>query len=479
MSWPLVVTLDRKSKVALFSQLSSAVSDAVQQGRLRPGTALPGTRTLAAALDVHRNTVVAAYRELEAQGWIETAGQRTCVAERLPSRRPSAEPTGLAAVTAFRVGRVKNRRSGHPEARFDLGGGLPDPRLAPSRVLARAVGRVLRNPRSRTLEYGDPQGHPRLRAEVAKMLAHTRGLPIGADDVLITRGSQMALALIARVLIAPGDTIAVERWGYAPAWDAFEHAGATLHGVEIDEHGIDVDGLESLTPRAVYVTPQHQYPTMVSLDASRRLRLLDWAARNRVAVIEDDYDNEYHYDGQPLHPLAALDRRGSVIYVGTLSKVLAPGLRIGWVVAPSNLIEAMVRLRRAFDGQGGLPIEAAVAELLEDREVQRHIWRTRRLYAERRDALAAALRERLGDVLTFDVPSGGLALWARIEGGPRADAWAERALRRGVRVTTGRRYSLARRASQHLRLGFARHTPEELHQAATILSTTLSATTGR
>lgn len=304
------------------------------------------------------------------------------------------------------------------------------------------------------------------------MLAHTRGLPIGADDVLITRGSQMALALVARALIAPGDTVAVERWGYAPAWDAFEHAGATLHGVEIDEHGIDVDALEALTPRAVYVTPQHQYPTMVSLDASRRLRLLDWAARNRVAIIEDDYDNEYHYDGQPLHPLAALDRRGSVIYVGTLSKVLAPGLRIGWVVAPPNLIEAMVRLRRAFDGQGGLPTEAGIAELLEDREVQRHIWRTRRLYAERRDALAAALREHLGDALTFDVPSGGLALWARIEGGPRADAWAERALSHGVRVTTGRRYSLARRPSQHLRLGFARHTPEELRQAATILSAT-------
>ena len=469
MDWPLLITFDRDSKVALFGQLASAVSDAIQQGRLPPGAPLPGTRTLASALSVHRNTVVAAYRELESQGWIETVGQRTCVAQRLPSRRASADDVSLARRTGFRVERVRSRRSEHPAAPFDLGGGLPDPRLAPGGLLARALGRVLRNPRSRTLEYGDPQGHPRLRAEVARMLAHTRGLPIDAGDVLITRGSQMALALVGRALLTPGDTVAVERWGYAPAWDAFEHAGATLKGVGVDGHGIDVDALQELAPRAVYVTPQHQYPTMVSLDASRRLRLLDWAARERVAIIEDDYDNEYHYDGQPLHPLAALDRRGSVIYIGTLSKVLAPGLRIGWVVAPPNLIDAMVRLRRAFDGQGGLPIEAAVAELLEDREVQRHIWRTRRLYAERRDAFAHALRERLGDVLRFDVPPGGLALWAKIEGGPPADAWAERALRRGVRVTTGRRYALGRRASQHLRLGFARHTPDELRQAVSIL----------
>lgn len=469
MDWPLLVQLDRDSKAALFSQLASAVSDAIQQGRLRPGASLPGTRTLASTLGVHRNTVVAAYRELESQGWIETEAQRTSVAERLPSRRPAAEHTGLAAQTAFRVGRVKSRRSEHPEVKFDLGGGLPDPRVAPRRLLARALGRVLRNPRSRTLEYGDPQGHPRLRAQVARMLARTRGLPIEADDVLITRGSQMALALVARALVTPGDEIAVERWGYAPAWDAFEHAGARLRGVDVDHHGLDVDALAERTPRAVYVTPQHQYPTMVSLDASRRLRLLDWAARERVAIIEDDYDNEYHYDGQPLHPLAALDRRGSVIYIGTLSKVLAPGLRIGWVVAPRNLIETMVRLRRAFDGQGGLSIEAAVAELLEDREVQRHIWRTRRLYAERRDALVEALQTHLGDTLSFQVPAGGLALWARIEDGPRADPWATRAVQRGVRVTTGRRYALGRRPTQHLRLGFARHTPTELHQAIRVL----------
>ena len=466
MDWPLHVALDRDSSVALFTQLAGAVADGIRSGRLEPGDALPGSRTLALTLGIHRNTAVAAYRELEAQGWIEVAGQTTRVAARLPPGHGRGETTGLAARTGFSVRRVRSRRVERPEVAFDLGGGLPDPRLVPRRELARAVGRTLRNPHSRALEYGDPQGHPRLREQVARMLVHTRGLSITADDVLITRGSQMALALVAHALLQPGDAVAVEHLGYAPAWDAFEHAGGTLQSIDVDAHGLCVDALlEAPPPRAIYLTPHHQYPTTVTLDAGRRLRLLDWASRHRVALIEDDYDAEYHYDTQPVHPLAALDRSGVVIYIGTLSKVLAPGLRIGWVVAPPNLVEAMTRLRAAFDGQGGLPMEAAVAEMLEDREVQRHIWRTRRQYAERRDALAEALRVHLDGALRFETPPGGLALWARIEGRASADAWARRALERGVRVSPGRRYTVDGRASPHLRIGFARHDVEELEAA--------------
>ena len=387
---------------------------------------------------------------------------------------PPLRELWVGAEGGAECGPVRTRRVARPEVEFDLGGGLPDPRLAPRRELARAVGRTLRDPHSRALEYGDAQGHPQLREQVARMLVHTRSLSIEADDVLITRGSQMALALVARALLQPDDEVAVEHLGYAPAWDAFEHAGASLRPVELDARGLCLEPLiDTPPPRAVYITPHHQYPTTVTLDAGRRLRLLDWAGRNRVALIEDDYDAEYHYDTQPVHPLAALDRRGVVIYVGTLSKVLAPGLRIGWVVAPRNLLEAMTRLRAAFDGQGSLPMEAAVAEMLEDHEVQRHIWRTRRQYAERRDALTEALRVHLSGALDFETPPGCLALWARVLGRTSADAWARRALERGVRVSPGSRYTVDGGASPHLRIGFARHSTEELVQAVKRLAEAL------
>ncbi|MGH1346874.1 MAG: PLP-dependent aminotransferase family protein [Nannocystales bacterium] len=465
MDWPLLLSLDRGDSVPLFAQLASALAECVRRGRLKPGSTLPGSRTMARSLGVHRNTVVAAYRELESQGWIEVQARRTVIAIGLPTRKSVGGSSALAARTGFTVDPVRARRCPRVQAPFDLGGGLPDPRLVPRKLLARALGRVVRQPGGRTLEYGDPQGQLRLREQIATMLAHTRGLSVTADDILITRGSQMGLALVARALLRPGDELAVERLGYAPAWDAFEHAGATLRGIDVDEAGLKVEQLDGTSPRAVYVTPHHQYPTTATLNASRRLQLLAWAAKQRVAVIEDDYDNEYHYDTQPVQPLAAHDPRGVVVYLGTLSKVLAPGIRIGWVVAPPNLLAAMLALRTSLDGQGGLAFEAAVADLLEDREVQRHIWRTRRQYAERRDALCDALRARLDGALHFTVPAGGLALWTQVRPGVSAESWAERALARGVRVNPGRSFTLSRRAAPNLRIGFARHTPDELLEA--------------
>ncbi len=234
----------------------------------------------------------------------------------------------------------------------------------------------------------------------------------------------------------------------------------------MDDQGLDVDALIRVeAPRAVYLTPHHQYPTTVTLSAARRLRLLSWASEHGVALIEDDYDNEYHYDAKPVLPLAASDRTGNVIYIGTLSKVFAPGLRIGWVAAPAPLIANLESRRAMIDAQGSLAAEAAVAELFEDGTLQRHVWRTKRIYAERRDALAEALRTQLGGSLQFAVPKGGLALWAKVDPRLDLDRWVERAAALGVAMSPGRRYTLSRRPSAHLRLGFARHTPEELDEA--------------
>ena len=426
--WELAVALDRAGGTPVFLQIAGSLSDDIRRGRLRPGQALPGTRRLAATLGVNRNTVVAAYEELQAEGWIETdAARASRVTSALPDPRPQRfTGAGRRAAVPARTGYdlpplpALPTDGTRPPAELVFGSGVPDLRLVPVAALARAYRRALRQRGRVLLDYAAPEGLPRLRAALAAMLAATRGLAAGPDDLLVTRGSQMALELVARALVTPGDLVAVEALGYVPARAAFALAGARLCPIPVDGQGLDVDALEALARRgpvrAVYLTPHHQYPTTVTLSPGRRLRLLEVARAHRIAVIEDDYDHEFHYDGRPVLPLASVDRAGVVVYVGTLSKILAPGLRVGYVVAPAPLLERLATLRAVLDTQGDPAIEDAVAELLEDGEVQRHVRRVRRIYRDRRDALADALRRDLGGHVSFDVPAGGVAFWARVVG---------------------------------------------------------------
>jgi GntR family transcriptional regulator/MocR family aminotransferase len=331
-----------------------------------------------------------------------------------------------------------------------LSGGMPDIRLVPMAALARAYRRGLRRKGRELLGYGDPRGHVRLRAALAEMLTTTRGVAAGADDILVTRGSQMAIHLATRTLLGPGDRIAVESWGYMPAWETFRAAGAELLPVPVDGDGIVVDELERIVKRrairAVYVTPHHQYPTTVVLTAARRLQLLELARRHRFAVIEDDYHHEFQYEGRPVLPLASADPYGVVCYLGSLSKVLAPGLRIGFLVGPRPLLERAAAHRLYLDRQGDLAVEHAVAELLEDGELQRHTRRARRVYLGRRDLFCAELTRRLGDALRFAPPAGGMAVWARARRGLDVDAWSARARARGAVFLTGRSFAYDGRA---------------------------------
>jgi GntR family transcriptional regulator/MocR family aminotransferase len=291
------------------------------------------------------------------------------------------------------------------------------------------------------------------------MLRSTRGLDPDPERLLVTRGAQLALALAARALVRTGDVVAVEELGYGAAREAFRAAGARLVPVPLDEDGLRVDALEALARRervrAIYLTPHHQYPTTVTLPAGRRLALLRLAAAERIAVVEDDYDSEFHYDGRPVLPLAASDPAGVVVYVGTLSKVLAPGLRLGYVHAPPRAIACLAEHRRYLDRQGDGALELAIAELLEDGEIAQHVWRMRRIYAARRDALAAALRRELGGVVEFAVPPGGMALWCRVARGIDVERWAEASAERGVPFDTGRHFSFDGLPRPALRLGFA------------------------
>ncbi|HEX4462297.1 MAG TPA: PLP-dependent aminotransferase family protein [Polyangia bacterium] len=491
--WEVAVDLRADGDQPIFLRLARAISDDVRRGRLRPGDALPGSRTLARTLGVHRNTVLAAYGELAAEGWITTAeatgtfvstalpevearrspgiGARVAMPSRLgydlPRRAPP--PPQLPPLPTARVSKTARGKAANlASLPLQLSNGIPDVRLLPTAPLARAYRRALGHS-PELLDYGDSRGLMRLRAALAAMLSALRGVAASADDVLITRGSQMALDLVARALLAPGDVVAVEGLGYRPAWTALASTGARVVPVPVDGEGIDVDALAALAARealrAIYVTPHHQYPTTVGLAAGRRLQLLELARTRRIAVIEDDYDFEFHYEGRPVLPLAASDTSGSVVYIGTLSKILAPSLRLGFLVAPPPLVAEMREIRRYIDKHGDQVVEHAVAELIEDGELQRHARRMRRIYHARRDLMATTLQARLGDVLQLTVPAGGMALWARAADGIDVDAWAERCRERGADLRTGRYFAFDGRARPNLRLAFANLSEPEIEEA--------------
>jgi GntR family transcriptional regulator/MocR family aminotransferase len=278
----------------------------------------------------------------------------------------------------------------------------------------------------------------------------------------------MAVSLLARSLLRPGDVVAVEQLGYRSAWESFRLVGARVIGLPVDADGLQVDALERAIGehdvQAVYVTPHHQFPTTVTMSAGRRLKLLDLARAHRIAIIEDDYDYEFHYDGRPVLPLASEDRYGVVAYVGTFSKVLAPALRIGYVVAPIPLIERIAAHRSHIDTQGDQVMEYAIADLLDEGEIQRHIRRVRREYRVRRDTLVTALGEHLGDRVAFDVPAGGIALWVKVKKGLDVETWAAAARHSGAIVVTGAAYALDGRPRPFMRLGFASLDSGELRE---------------
>jgi GntR family transcriptional regulator/MocR family aminotransferase len=479
-AWTLALPVDRSDPAPVVRQIARAIAAHVGSGRLRAGERLPGTRALSRVLAVHRNTVAAAYAELAAEGWIEAAGGRgTFVSREIPARLPrrAAEPSrsGRSAGYDLPPGPPAPPPRAASRDLIDLEGGIPDLRLVPVAELARAYRRALR--RRGILGYGDPRGQQRLRAAIGGMLRSTRGLDPDPERLIVTRGAQLAIALAARALLRAGDLVAVEELGYAAAWEAFRAAGARLVPLPLDEGGVRVEALEQLARRdrirAVYLTPHHQYPTTVTLAAGRRLALLRLAAERRMAIIEDDFDCEFHYDGRPVLPLAASDPAGVVVYVGTLSKVLAPGLRLGYVHAPPEVIACLAEHRRYLDRQGDGALELAIAELLEDGEIPQHVWRMRRIYAARRDALAAALRRELGGVAEFTVPPGGMALWCRARGQVDVERWAEASAARGVPFDTGRRFTFDGSPRPAFRLGFAAEQERELREGVRRMAASL------
>jgi len=362
---------------------------------------------------------------------------------------------------------------------LNLADGLADSRLAPTEALAQAYQRALRRHGQELLQFGEPQGNRLLREGLAQWLSERHGIVVTAEQVLVTRGSRMAVTLVATALLKHGAAVAVENPGNPAAWGVFRRTHeADLRPVDLDAEGPSLAGLERALAGGplslLYVTPRRQVPTGAAMTAARAEAILAWAAQNRVAILEDDADGEIRFqEGHPL-PMLARDRTGQVLFTASLSRLLAPGVRLGFLVVPATLVAPLARVRRDLEWQGDRVLEWAVADLMRDGEVSRHLRRVRKTYAERLELLAGLLKQHLGGAVAFDLPQGGLSLWLRVAPELDAAAWVERAKARGLVLHPPTHHFLCD-PQPCLRLGFAQANGEELAEAVRRLRDALKA----
>ncbi len=489
--WTLKVILHRDGRQQIYLQLVHALIEEIQSGRLPPGTALPGTRELGEMVGVNRKTVVQSYDELCAQGWVVSEPARgTFVSSELPAigAQHGRQSGGvLPQVPDFPMRRPAPELPGWelpgwepvPDGMLSFDDGLPDPRLLPADELGRAWRHaIMSTARANRPGYGNPRGSPALRTAIAGMLCADRGVPCTADHVCVVRGSQMGIYLAARLLVVPGDTVAMEQLSYPPAREAFRAAGGEIATVGLDAHGMRLDELESLCRRrrvrAVYVTPHHQFPTTVALRPERRMHLLALAEQFGFAIVEDDYDHEFHFAHRPILPLISADRWGKVVYIGSISKLLSPAIRIGYMAAPAALIARAGAEIMLIDRQGEAVTERVVASLMEDGTIRRHTRRALLAYAERRRLFADVLRAELDGLIEFDLPEGGLALWVRFADTIDVDRLADAARARRVGFVPGSAWATHPMRVNAARLGFGSLAPAELTTAVRRLRAALA-----
>ena len=381
-----------------------------------------------------RGTVAFAYDRLAGEGFVTSrVGAGTFVSQCIAR----TEPAVSAADGVLRPRPVWDQIPDSPAfaapARYEFRTGLPDASRFPFGTWRQLMARELRASAVGRGEYGDPAGNPALRSAIARHAAVSRAVAVTPGQVTVTTGTQQALDLIARVLLAPGEQVAVEDPGYAPARRLFQSLGLAVTGVPVDEHGLVIDALPA-SARLVYITPSHQYPLGTVMSLPRRVALLEWADRHDAAIIEDDYDSEFRYSGRPIEPLCTLGASGRIIYVGSFSKTMLPTLRVGFVAAPLALCGALRAAKYVTDWHTPLPTQAALARFIDDGHLARHIRKIRTIYRRRHDIITQAITGPLSRCLTLLPSAAGLhvsatALSASVE---EMTEVAARALAAGV-----------------------------------------------
>jgi GntR family transcriptional regulator / MocR family aminotransferase len=379
-----------RTRPALRAQLEDQLRDAVRAGRLGPGAALPSSRALARELGVSRGVVVEAYAQLAAEGYLVAR-------QGAPTRVSAAATPGPGATPAT---------AGERPPRYDFRTGRPDVSLFPRNAWLASLRRALRDAPDARLDYGDPRGAPELRGALARYLGRVRGVACDPERVVVTSGMAQGMAIFARALTAGGvDRMAMEDPSSAPGRAQLVSNGLEIVPIPVDRHGLQTSRLEEAEVGAAMITPAHQFPLGVVLAPERRAALLDWAAHTGTMVLEDDYDAEYRYDRQPVGAVQGL-APDLVAYAGSTSKTLAPGLRLGWLVVPDQLLDAVTAAKESDDLGTPVVEQLALADFLERGELDRHLRRTRSIYRARRDALVNALDRHLPDCPPAGVAAG-------------------------------------------------------------------------
>jgi GntR family transcriptional regulator / MocR family aminotransferase len=430
--------LDRHSKAPFYRQIYERLCDAIARGVLRPGERLPSARSLASQLATSRGTIDLAYGMLSAEGYVESQGAAGTVVAQVPSPRPERRvDAATLTIAPFRMD-------------------VPALDVFPRKLWTRISTRHARVLTNEAMCSSDPAGYAPLREAIASYLAVSRGIICSTNQVIITSGFQSALGMITRAFLQPRDEVWLEDPCYFMVRIALKIAGAEIIGIPVDQEGLDVAAGIARAPHAcfAYVTPSHQAPLGVSLSLERRSALLAWAAAAEAWIIEDDYDGEFRYGSRPLPALKSLDKFDRVIYVGSFSKVLFPGLRLGYLVVPESRIGRLSRIYETLYRDRPILNQAIIADFVKEGHFARHIKRMRQLYAERRQALASALLDAFGNRIDLQLQSGGMHLLARFPDCASDLDWVARAETRGLAPTALSPWRVERDCGQGLLLSF-------------------------
>jgi GntR family transcriptional regulator/MocR family aminotransferase len=490
----LPLTIDRNVATALQIQIYGQIRQLILASRLTPGVRVPATRSLAAELGVSRNTIVLAYDRLVSEGYLETRpALGIFVNAELPDDaihaldRPAADAN---TERKARPVRVQFRGRAHTvinpdrdRVTIDFWVGRPDASLFPRQFWRQHARRVLQRAETNLTDYGEPAGTLRLRQAIATYLGPARGITATAEQVIVVSGIQQGLNVVARLLIRPGASVATECPCYQGAAFVFESYGARLVPMEVDSDGLDVSGLPERGIGLTYVTPSHQFPLGHTLSLERRLQLLDWARRSRAYIVEDDYDSDFRHHRSPLMALKGLDREGSVIYLGTFSKAIGAGLRIGYMVMPSELVQPAISIKALFDNGNSWLDQAVLAEFIASGAYETHLRRIRRIYLARRDCLTASLARHFQNVALSGLEGGMHLAWHVPKELPTALEIYRLARRRGVGVyplqmAAGYAYGRPDHARRTLILGYTALSESAIRQGVALVADAITASAG-